>query len=267
MKRRKAARRRGRLRNKLAALAAVLVAAAVLLAFSPPGQQLRGLVALDPAGPLRAAIVDQAAAYDVNPEFVAAATDTLEAAGYAVDYYPGEEVTVDLYRELPAHGYDLIIFRVHSARMKEDEKGKPVDEVVLFTSEAYAAGSYEEQADKRLAWVRYYEGGPLYFGIRPSFVISSMRGNLAGTTIMLMGCDGLTSVNATARAFLVRGADSFISWDASISWGHSDAAIQRLLELMLVDGLDTEEAVEQTADELGPDPVFGAQLRVLTDHR
>ncbi len=216
-------------------------------------------------GPPRAAIVDQTAIYDPDPEFVAAAAETLMAAGYTVDYYPSEEVTVDLYRELPAHGYHLIIVRGHSARLKEDKEGNPIDEVALFTAEPYSTEKhYADQAEERLARVGYYEGGPSYFGIRASFVMSSMHGDLAGTTIIMMGCDGLTSLNATARAFLARGADSFISWDAFISWDHSDAVTERLLELMLVDGMDTVKAVEQTADELGPDPVFGAELRVLT---
>ncbi len=92
-----------------------------------------------------------------------------------------------------------------------------------------------------------------------------MRGDFDGTTIVMMGCNGLSSVNATARAFLLRGAESFVSWDDLISWGHSDAATERLLDLMLIEGLDTADAVAQTAAELGPDPYFGAELRVLTD--
>jgi hypothetical protein len=219
-------------------------------------------------GPKRAAIVDQAATYYPDPEFVAAATDTLEAAGYAVDYYPAEEVTVDLYRELPTNDYDLLVLRVHSASERQGGHGKPTDQVVLFTSEPYDTRKYyADQAAGRLAIARYDEGGAPYFGIPAPFVTSSMKGDLAGTTIIMMGCDGLTSLNATAMAFLARGAESFTSWDAPISWGHSDAATERLLQLMLIDGLDTVEAVQRTAAEVGPDPVFGAQLRVLTNHR
>ena len=31
-----------------------------------------------------------------------------------MDYYPGEQVTVDFYRTLPLRGYDVLILRVHS---------------------------------------------------------------------------------------------------------------------------------------------------------
>ena len=273
MKRRKTARHRGRVRNKLAALAAVLltpsapVAFALYFALVIAALFLASLIVGDNPtdGPKMAAIVDQTAEYDPNPEFVAATTDLLEGAGYVVDYYPAEEVTVDLYRELASPGYDLIIMRVHSTIMKEDEKGNAVNELILFTSEPYSTKEHhEDQAAGRLAATGYYPGGAKYFGIRPAFVVSSMKGDLAGTTIIMMGCEGLTSVNATARAFLARGAEAFVSWDDLISWDHSDAATERLLQLMLIDGLDTVDAVKQTATELGPDPVFGAELRILT---
>ena len=254
------------LRKMIAALATVLIAvAAVLPAFSPPGQQLRGLATPGSAPALTAAIVDQTSVYDTNPEFVEAATDILKGSGYLVDYYPGEEVTVDFYRELPAHGYDLILLRGHSAVLKEGRYGQPVDEVVLFTSEAYAEAKYEDdQGNGRLARALYYEGADPLFGIRADFITSSMRGDFDGATVIMMGCNGLTSVNDTALAFLARGAKSFTSWDDLIAWDHSDAATERILELMLVDGLDTVEAVERTAAEVGPDPYFGANLRILT---
>ncbi len=262
------------MRKRLAALASVLIAPPGPVAFAGyfalviAALFLASLILRDspPDGPKMAAIVDQVSIYDANPEFVAAATDTLEGAGYVVDYYPHQEVTVDLYRDLPAYGYDLIVLRAHSARMLEDWQGKPVDEMVIFTSEPFTLGKYDDDIRSRsLASVSYSEDSDeSFFGIESEFVLSRMRGDLAGTTIIMMGCDGLTTQNATARAFLDRGAKAFISWDDLISWDHSDATTERLLELMLVDGLDADEAVTRTAAELGPDPVFGAELRILT---
>ena len=48
-------------------------------------------------------------------------------------------------------------------------------------------------------------------------------------------------------------------------WIHTDAATQRLLEKLLPQGLAVGDAVTQTAAELGPDPWYGAELRVLPD--
>ena len=38
----------------------------------------------------------------------------LKEAGFTVDYYPGEEVTINFFRNLPRHDYGLLILRVHS---------------------------------------------------------------------------------------------------------------------------------------------------------
>jgi hypothetical protein len=212
----------------------------------------------------KAAIVDQVSVYDANPEFIAAATELLKGAGYAVDYYPGEEVTVGFYRELPTHGYDLIVLRSHSSVLREAWAGEELNEVAIYTSEPYSPGEwYEDQKAQRLAKVRYHEDGEEYFGIRAEFVRTGMEGDFEDATIILMGCDGLTS-EATAEAFVERGAKSFVSWTDAITWEHSDAATERLLRHLLIDKVTTVEAAARTMAELGPDPVFGAYLRILT---
>ena len=54
----------------------------------------------------KAAIVDQLSLTYPNQTFIETATNTLKQAGYSVDYYPGEKVTVEFYRNLPTHGYE-----------------------------------------------------------------------------------------------------------------------------------------------------------------
>lgn len=102
----------------------------------------------------------------------------------------------------------------------------------------------------------------MYFGVLPEFIRSAMRGDFDGATIVMMGCDGLRSRD-TAEAFLERGAGAFVSWSDQVSAGHTDAATERLLERLLFDGLTVAEAVRETAAEVGPDPVYDAELRVL----
>ena len=250
--------KRGRRLRTLATI--VVVSAGLLATCLAAGLLLCGLAGGPASGPKTAAIVDQVSQGDPNPAFVAASTEMLEEAGYAVDYYQGGDVTVDLYRELPTHDYDLLVLRVHSARLLEDEQGNPLDEVVLFTSQPYSQGRYMEQGRGQLARTRYHEGAEWLFGVRAGFITWSMRGRFDGTTIIMMGCDGLTSINETARAFLAKGAGSFISWDGPVSWSHSDPATERLIQLMVVDGLSTKQAVARTMQELGPDPAFDSQL-------
>jgi hypothetical protein len=181
---------------------------------------------------------------------------------------PGEEVTVDFYRTLPTHDYDLIILRVHSGIAEETDltTGETTkrEYVSLFTGEPYSRDKYPEEPIGRLGKATYYEGAPPLFGIGPDFITHSMRGSFDKTLIVLMGCDGLRS-QRTAQAFLDKGASAFVSWSKAVSASHTDAATERLLEKLVIDGLPVRDAVAQTSAELGPDPSYGAELRVLPD--
>ena len=227
--------------------------------------------------PLRAAIVDQLSSRNPNPSFVETATATLGEAGYTVDYYPGDVATVESYRDLPTHDYDLVILRAHSAVPQKDLAlpadvdpaiiqrllSKIGDDVLLFTSEPYSDAAYiEEQKALRLFPV-VFTGDPMsdsYFAIASGFVESDMRGQFDGTTIILMGCSSLAS-EKTAAALVDRGAGAVIGWSDTVSPEHTDAATERLLEHLLKDHLPAAEAVEKTMAEVGPDPSYGAAMR------
>ena len=93
-----------------------------------------------PPGPKRASVVDQLSLTQPNPTFAQTASDLLEQAGYAVDYYSGQEVTVEFYRNLPTHGHDLLILRVHSGMARD--YGEPTGYVSLFSGEPYSETKY-----------------------------------------------------------------------------------------------------------------------------
>jgi hypothetical protein len=213
-------------------------------------------------GPKAAAIVDQLSLTEPNPSFAEAATETLEQAGYAVEYYPGEEVTVDFYRDLPTHGYDVLILRVHSGMATDN--GEPTGYVSLFTGEPYSSTEhYEEREAGRLGRAKYYDDSPEYFSIVPDFIEFSMKGRFDETTIILMGCNGLTT-DVTAEAFLQKGAEAVIGWSGRVSAAHTDAATERMLHHILIEGLTTRDAVAQTTAEVGPDPEYNSSLLVYT---
>ena len=258
---------RARPSRRLRKAAVMLVGLALLSTALAGGLLLSGLVG-GGSGPRKAAIVDQLGLSQPNPDFAASATSILEQAGYAVDYYPGEQVTVEFYRELPTHDYDLIILRVHSGIAEETDittGEKTMREYVsLFTGEPYRQDKYPQEPMGRLGMATYYEGASPLFGIGPDFITQSMRGSFHDALIVLMGCDGLRSPR-TGQAFLDKGASAFVGWSESVSASHSDAAALRLLEKSVIDGLPVADAVAQTAAEVGPDPSYGAELRVLPD--
>jgi hypothetical protein len=239
----------------LALLAAVTVALAHAL--WPAG----------PAGPPKAVIIDQLALTDPNQEFVNAAGQRLQAAGYAVDYYRADEVTVDFYRDLPRMGYRFIIIRSHASQQvyeRDKATGAAVekDGVALFTTERYTPFSHtDDQREYRLGVGSYPQLGitDKYFLIGPGFVRSSMKGTFKDATIVLMGCGGL-STDDMAQAFQRRGVARFISWDALVTAAHTDAATQVLLTHLVTEQLPPADAVAKTMAEVGPDPSYGSRL-------
>ena len=239
--------------------------AIVLAALAGAGVLLAGGGGSEPATKT-AAIVDQLSLTQPNPEFVSSARATLAEAGYGVDYFPGEQVTVELYRTLPERHYDLIILRAHAGITTEVDSASgsrsKTEYVSLFTGEPYNANKYPDEQLNRLGKASYYKGAPPLFGIGPDFVKYSMAGTFDDTLIVMMGCDGLRS-QRTAEAFLEKGAGAFVSWSKPVSATHTDTATERLLERLLIDRLPTAEAVRQTAKEVGPDPTYEGELRVL----
>jgi hypothetical protein len=256
----------GDLRDKIAILvAAAIIIPIVVFTFltfyhSDSDQQPPTPPAADSTGGPRAAIADHLALTQPNPAFAEVATELLEQAGYAVDYFPGEEVTVEFYRYLPTWGHELVIFRVHSALGRVGDR--PADWVTLFTADSYDKTSYRnDQTKQRLSKVSYYKDGPEYFGIMPSFIKSSVKGDFQGATIIIMGCDGLKS-DSMAEAFVEKGAKAVVAWDGMVSSEHTDATTEQLLRHLLIDGLAIQEAVPQTMAELGPDPSHESILRL-----
>jgi hypothetical protein len=172
-----------------------------------------------------------------------------------VDYYSGEDVTVEFYRNLPTHGYSLIVLRVHSGLM--EGKYPPL---CLFTSEPYSPWEYSlEQFYDRVTSVAYSEEeaekGIAYFGITPKFVQYDMKGTFQNAIIIMMGCNGLTYTEM-ARAFTEeKGAKVYISWNLAVSASHTDQATIQLLEHLITERQKIKQAVTETMNEVGPDPV------------
>jgi hypothetical protein len=209
----------------------------------------------------RAAIIDQLAFNIPNEAFVTEATGLLEQAGYEVSYYPSEQIDVDFYRQLPGRGYDFILFRAHADRLEATAKdGTKFDDVVLFTTEPYDRGEHvPDQANNSLVIAKYSEDGDPYFGVAPQF-FESGRGDFDGATLVVMGCEGFLT-ERTAQAFVDdMGAAAYVSWNETVSAGHTDQATERLLEHLLIEKKTIQDAVALTMADIGPDPIFGSSL-------
>ncbi len=230
-------------------IAGIVAFARLYLPSQPSGDNL---------GELRAVIVDQLSSLQENEAFVANVTGELEDYGFEVDLYQLNEVDVDLYRQLPAHGYKLIIFRAHSGLLAEDEVTQ--DRTVLFTNEDYRwFRYYGEQMDDRLVMARVGEGYPTVFGIPPKFILESTEGTFDDSVVIMMGCSGLF-MRDLAQAFVDKGASVYLAWNGSVELYYVDEATAYLVRQLCSGSQTIKEAVDSTMDVIGPDPEHKAGL-------
>jgi hypothetical protein len=158
---------------------------------------------------------------------------------------------VNFYRNLPTHGYKIIILRVHSAL---GWYGEPP--VCLFTSEPYSQDRFiYEQLTDQLTRAYYNVSGEskYYFGILPEFVRSSMSGRFEKAIVFMMGCNGLSYIDM-AKAFTDKGAKVYIGWYNSVSVSHTDAATIKLLQHYLIEKLTLKQSIQETFKEVEFDP-------------
>ena len=210
----------------------------------------------------KAAIVDHLSLTFPNQTFIQTATNILKQTGYTVDYYSGEKVTVDLYRNLAKQGYKLIILRVHSTATSGSDYSQT--QVSLFTSERYDKTKYvTDQLADRLTMVAFsgYElsKGNTYFGIPPSFILKSVDGKFQDTVVIMMGCEGLSNT-IMAKAFEYKGARAYIGWNGPVTASHTDQVTTYLLQKLIDENQTIGQSLQNALNDLGPDPTYKSQM-------
>jgi hypothetical protein len=210
----------------------------------------------------KAAIIDQLYILEPNQAFIDSAIQLLESSGYHVDLWQGKAVTVDFYRKLPAMGYKLIIFRVHSGLLMsvEKEKVKQLEATYLFTAENYTTTKYvKDQLTDKVSNAMMAEKYPLVFAVNSGF-IKSANGKFAGTVVILMGCESYYYDDMPA-AFIEKGASSYVGWSTTVGLEYVDKATLDLLNNLCSANLTLKAGVSRTMSSLGADPNFGAYLK------
>ena len=215
-------------------------------------------------GEPKAAIVDQLYSLQPNEALINEITNELEAYGFKVDLYQGDEVTVDFYRQLPSFGYQLIIFRAHSGLLchqGDSETTEVTRATCLFTNEKYSETKHvKDQLDGQLARARVDENHPVVFGIGARFIKRSMKQDFPNTVIIIAGCSCLRLYDL-AHAFIDKGASSYLAWDDIVELDYVDEAGAYLVGQLCREDLTVEQAVRNTMAEKGPDPKYGAILK------
>lgn len=121
----------------------------------------------------------------------------------------------------------------------------------------YVAEQLNDQL-QGVAFLPHKEGDPTYFGIPPKFISTSLNGTFQNTIIIAMGCNGLT-YSDMAKAFVNTGAKAYVGWNDSVTASHTDGAIQRLLEYLIIE----RKTIGDVVPLIPPDPSDNA---ILTYH-
>ncbi len=237
----------------------LFIALALLILAWPGLTFFGGCSAPNPDSEARAAIVDQLYSLLPNEAFISDITQQLEAYGFVVDLYQGDEITVDLYAELPGYGYRLIIFRAHSGLLISE--GEVIKRTSIFTNELYSKNKHvTRQLTNQLARARINKNLPWVFGIGSEFVTLSMKRRFPDTVVIMMGCSTLY-LDDLAQAFIQKGASTYMGWDATVGLDYVDEATPVLVANLFSKGMTVKEAVDKTMADPGPDPNYHAYLK------
>lgn len=241
----------------------------------------------------KAAIIDQLY-YDIpNEAFQQKATEFLESAGYQVDIFTTKDITVDFYKKLPTLGYKFVVIRSHGAADTTD------DTVTLFTGEIYDIEKYTSeqlfgQVKKGTPLLevtfltdtngskwditndtyrtitipanQFFSSDEEYFVITPTFVDSAMEGKFSQTIFVLGGCKTMNT-DSLAQSLVKRGASSVVGWDDQIGAFDNDIAMLKLLEGLLVEKMEIQDAVDSSMKFLPPfeNMEFPAKMKVYSE--
>jgi len=208
---------------------------------------------------LKAAIVDQLFSMESNQDFIQEAEDMLAGYGFKVDLYSGDQITVDLMRQLPSRGYRLIIYRAHAGLLGNEDN--TILKTCVFTAEKYSEMKHvPDQLSDRLAKARVDESAPWVFAVGAEFIKNN--GAFNGTVVIMMGCSTLY-IPDLGQAFLAKGAAAYVGWDASLGLEYADQATSIFLDRLVKEKATLRQSVEFAMQEAGADPTWGAELQYL----
>jgi hypothetical protein len=203
----------------------------------------------------RAAILDGLFNVEPNLTLTDGLTDFLSNAGYRVDTYRGENVTINLLKSIG--GYKVLILRLHSAIHTDGF-------LYLFSGENFTASKYvDEQLTGAVRKAHTFdENESAYFALNALFLGNDKPGGLNGTTIILTGCNGTSTPDVVQRLF-DRGVKGYVSWNGFVDLSHSDEALLELVRALYVENLSLGLAVQKVMNEVGPDPYYRSVLVYL----
>ncbi len=223
-----------------------------------------------------AAIIDQLDDLIPNKRYQQKSLEYLENAGFDVDLYTTEDITVDFFKNLPSMNYEFIIFRTHSLEIGED-----FSDTFLFTGEKYDINKYileqlsgqvakaipisDQSSDETIENV-IADPDAMYFTVGSKLVDELMIGEFPQSVIIIGGCESVRNPDL-AKSLLLRGASAVIGWDRSILSTENDRVMLALLEEILINKIGMYDGIDSVMDEFGENLKYSSELYYFQDKR
>jgi hypothetical protein len=177
-------------------------------------------------------------------------TNYLSTAGYSVDVFRGENVTIDLLENIG--GYKVLILRLHSAIASDGF-------LYLFSGEPYTPSKYtQEQLSGAVREGITFENVS-YFALNAVFLGGNNPTGLEDSTIILMGCNG-TGDSYSIQRLLDKGVKAYIAWSGYVDLSYSDETTLALVKALYVEKSTVQTAVEEAMKEAGTEPDYNSVL-------
>jgi len=218
----------------------------------------------------KAVIIDQLYRDIPNESFQENATKILMQAGYEVDLVTTEDITVDFYKQLPSMNYEFIVIRSHALAIYGDKPSS-----WIFTGEMYSDKKHTFDTmsgilspgvpffinDDLERQMNYSEAAKQrHFMIGSKLIDESMEGTFPGSIIVLGGCETM-AYSHLADSFISRGASLVVGWNELVGAHQNDNTIMLLLEEMLVNGLEVDDAVDSVMKDFSKDKTKYPKLK------
>ena len=205
----------------------------------------------------KAVIIDQLERDMPNPSFQNQTMEYFSKAGYEVDLYTYDDITIDFYKNLPSMDYNFIVFRSHALAIYGDNPSS-----WLFTGEKYSEEKYiQDQLAgdliSRAVPYRISQAKDLgfdtaskdrHFIVSAKFVENLMTDKFPNSIVILGGCDTMKHPDF-GHAFIERGASSVIGWNGLIDAIENDQVLSSLLKEILIEKSDIDDAVDSVMEE------------------
>ncbi len=199
----------------------------------------------------KAVILDQLYEDFPNEAFQNKATEYLEAAGYQVELYTTDEITVDFYKRLPLMNYEFIVLRTHGG------VGLEGGSTTLTTGEKFQENQHfkeilNEQIGASIPIFRMAEiqgesdeviRENSYFDINSKLVDNAMEGRFSDTVLVIGGCSALNST-ILAESFVSRGVSSVVGWSGLVGDKDNDRITLEFLKKVLVNDIEIDDAID-----------------------